>query len=536
MHRVAWNAFALAAVVLFVLLTLPSGFAGVISTPPPSTVQGSSSMASPSHLSSGATPPAPASPGAVNISVANLTKAKALPYQFWGANVVATDAFGTSDANNLSATPTTFLRFPGGGLGEDLNYTSGLITNSDGTTQQATTTVASFISTCRTIHCNAILQLPAEIDEPQTAAYYASYVVNTLRFQPAYWEIGNSPPGWTHFGSPWSGWTASGGATVTPLGFAQLVGAYITAIKAVDPKAAFVAFGAAAGSYIKPWVSDLAALDGPNLTGIAIHSYTFGTAPANPTWAQLLANLDGTYSLTTQVNATRGYIAAACPSCSTLVFVTEANAAEVNNYTALDSTFAGTLYIASDVVQAIQLRLTNLDWYCYECNFSGTWISQTHRVQMQYTLFSQMLDHLGDETLPTTVRGAPTTFFATATYGASGLVLLMVNTNTTSAVSVSLAHTGITPGSSATRERWSNGSGAPGTVSVVPGSTISIPALSIELLTVGPTGLAKGYAPGPVDSNGEPPASTVGRATLNYGSDPSGDLAPSGGPPLLPRW
>ncbi|MGD0258134.1 MAG: hypothetical protein ABSB90_09710, partial [Thermoplasmata archaeon] len=82
----------------------------------------------------------------------------------------------------------------------------------------------------------------------------------------------------------------------------------------------------------------------------------------------------------------------------------------------------------------------------------------------------------------------------------------------------------------------SNGSGAPGTVSVVPGSTISIPALSIELLTVGPTGLAKGYAPGPVDSNGEPPASTVGRATLNCGSDPSGDLAPSGGPPLLPRW
>jgi hypothetical protein len=188
------------------------------------------------------------------------------------------------------------------------------------------------------------------------------------------------------------------------------------------------------------------------------------------------------------------------------------------------------------VVQAIQLRLTNLDWYCYECNFSGTWISQTHRVQMQYTLFSQMLDHLGDETLPTTVRGAPTTFFATATYGASGLVLLMVNTNTTSAVSVSLAHTGIIPGSSATRERWSNGSGAPGTVSVVPGSTVSIPALSIELLTVGPTGLAKGYAPGPVDSNGEPPASTVGRATLNCGSDPSGDLAPSGGPPLLPRW
>ncbi len=438
-----------------------------------------------------------------NIRVANLTEAKALPYQFWGVNVVATDAFDSADAAQISATPATFLRFPGGGLGDEFNYTSGVVTNPSGTTYTANTSTQAFISACQKIHCHAILQLPAEINEPQTAAYYASYVVNTLRFQPSFWEIGNSPPSWTHFGVPWSNWATQTGPTLTPLLFAQLVGKYITAIQTVDPRGHFIAFGAAAGSYIKPWVTELASLDGPNLTGIAIHSYIFGTAPVNPTWAQLLANLNGPYALATQVTATRGYIEAACPSCSTRVFVTEANVAEVNNYSGLDPSFAGTLYIAADLVQALQVRLTNLDWFCFECNFSGTWINQTHHVEEQYTLASKMMTHMGNETLPTTVSG-PSTFYATATYGSSGLVLLMVNVNLTTSVSVNLAHTGILSGSPALRVRWTNGSNNPGSTNVTLGSTVTVPALSIEMLVVGPGGLAKGYAPAPSPSREGP--------------------------------
>jgi hypothetical protein len=436
--------------------------------------------------------------GRATVTIANESTAKSLPWSFWGANVVAAYPFTTSSAAKVSATPVTFLRFPGGGLGEEFNYTSSLVTNSNGSTLAAATSIQEFITACDAIHCHAILQLPAEIDQNYTAAYYANYVVNVLHFKPAYWEIGNAVPGWTHYGVPWSLWSTQNSSAVTPVLFAQLVGHYIAAVKAVDPGAQFIALGAAMGvpGYDQYWVTNLTLLDGHALAGISIHSYAMGKSPVGPaTWSELLANLTGVYSLPDQVAADRGYIKAACPSCTINLFVSEANAAESNTFTPLDSSFAGTLYVAADTAQALDLRLTNLDWFCYDCNFSGSWENRTTGAfELQYTLMSQMMPALGNETLATTVSGLPT-LFAAATYGTSGLGLLLVNTNLDQNASFSLASTGIHPGSAATRDRWTNGSTRPHTSTITLGNLVTVPPLTVEILQVAPSGFDGGSPP-----------------------------------------
>jgi hypothetical protein len=424
--------------------------------------------------------------GVATLTIASPSQALPLPPGFWGADVVASYPFGSGAAAKINATPVTYLRYPGGVLGEELNYTSNVITATSGKVSVANTSVRAFIRSCLTIDCHAILQLPAEINDSYTAAYYASYVVNTLHFQPAYWEIGNSVPGWTHFGVPWVGWTTPTKTNATPLQFAQLVDTYITAVRSVDPSALFIALGAAMGApgYDQTWITDLTLIDGHTLSGISVHSYTMGTSPPFPTWPELLANLNGKYSLPDQVTADRGYILTTCANCALQLFVTEANVAEVDSYATLDSTFAGALYVAADTAQALDLRLTNLDWYCYECNFSGSWKnSSTQQFGLQYTLLSKMMPMLGKETLATNVTGL-STFYAAATYGPSGYALLLVNSNMTQTASFSLSHTGISPGSTAVRERWSNGSGKPNHATITLGKTVDVPALTIEILLV----------------------------------------------------
>ncbi len=565
----SWNV-RLLAVGLIAVLVLPASLLGVAgvstavaptvtATAPPSTgavvqVVNSTPVASvaPTAVPAATTPSA-------SITIVNASFAKHISWSFWGINVAAQQTFKTSDASNIAATPVDFIRFPGGDVGEQYNYTSGIITNNNGATQHAGTSVSQFVTSCESISCHAIMQLPAEIDQPYTAAYYANYVVHTLNFQPAYWEIGNAVPGWTHFDQPWSAWSSASSQHITADGFAAEVGQYITAIKAVDKGAHFIAFGSAMGTpdYAKVWISELALVDGKNLSGISVHSYVMGAAPANPTWSDLLSNLNGKYSMVDQVTADRSYLTANCPKCNLKLFITEANGAEVNNYTQLLPSFAGDLYLAADVVYGLNLRLTNIDWFCYASNYGGAW-DNGGTWQMQYTLFTQMFSELGHSTLATAVSG-PSSFYAAATYSKStGLALLMVNANITSKVSVNLGATGILLGAAGDLRQWANGSTGPKNSTLTLGTTLTLPALSISVLRVAPLGLGVGASPSqvhhlnrsstrssapqpspaPVAGNGvapTPPSSGTGHGLPTPGPGPSHPLVPAASLTLVAR-
>ena len=424
-----------------------------------------------------------------SVTVGAFSKATPISSAFWGVNVVGSHRFDSADAANVAATPATYLLYPGGALGEELNYTSGILTSLVGVQSRASTTVSTFVSSCKQISCNAILQLPAQIDQPATAAYYASYVVHTLKFQPAYWQIGNDPSGWKHFGDPWSAWKTDKGGSSTPLSYATVVHAYIEAVLKVDPAAQFLALGAMGGpTFAKTWVEPLVSMDGKLLSGIAVHSYIQG-GPSHPTDAQLFANLNGAYSLDQQIPAVRSYIKEACSTCTNLkVFVTEINAAEDSPFTALLPTFAGTLYLAAETVQGLANQATNLDWFAYDSHYPGSWSQDPDKFQMQYYLFSDIMTHLSTETLPTTVTG-PSTFYGMATYDKSGLALLLVNVGTTSAVSLGMSQSGFKLGQSGVTEYlWQDGSKLPTKSTVTLSSTLNVPEMSIILLTVGPSG------------------------------------------------
>ncbi|MFZ0830733.1 MAG: hypothetical protein WAN40_06305 [Thermoplasmata archaeon] len=459
--------------------------------------------------SPGASPTPFASPGAVSAHVVVGASSEATPISpaFWGINIAAAQRFNSVDAASVAATPVNYLLFPAGTLGEEYNYTSGYLTAGNGTQTLATTSTTQFVSSCEQIGCHAILQLPAEINRPGTAAYYANYVVHTLDFQPAYWEIGNDPSGWDHFNVSWSNWATGGGGNTTPLPFANLVHAYIAAVLKVDSSAKFLALGAGMGGkdYSKPWVEELAEVDGKELSGICVHSYIEG-GPSNSTDAQLFTNLNGFYSLPDQVLADRSYIESACPNCSHLqVFVTEINAAEHGGYENLLPTFAGTLYLAADIAQGLTLQVTNLDWFAFDSHYAGSWSTEPEKWQSQYYLFSDLATQLKTEMLPTTITG-PSTLYGAATYDPSGLALLLVNVNTTRAVQVNLTASEFSPTSALTQYLWVNGTPLPVASTLPAGDVPVLPPLSVVVLE-GPAVPPPVTYPVEFDENGLPAGS-----------------------------
>ena len=122
-----------------------------------------------SNESSGPILPTTAS---ASINIANFSTARHLPSSFWGVNVAAAQSFTTKNAAQVAATPVTYIRFPGGVLGEEFNYTSGVLTsNSVGKTgppppRSRTSSRPADPSTAKR-SCSF-----REIDQPQTAAYY----------------------------------------------------------------------------------------------------------------------------------------------------------------------------------------------------------------------------------------------------------------------------------------------------------------------------------------------------------------------------
>ncbi len=426
---------------------------------------------------------------------------------FWGINIAAAQRFNSADAASVAATPVNYLLYPAGILGEEYNYTSGVLTSDNGTQTLAATSTTQFVASCEQIACHAILQLPAEINRPGTAAFYANYVVHTLDFQPTYWEIGNDPSGWNHFNVTWSDWATEEGGNTTPLPFANLVHAYIAAVLKVDPAAKFLALGAGMGdkNYDKAWVEELAEVDGKELSGIAVHSYIEG-GPSVGTDAQLFANLNGFYSLPDQVLADRSYIESACPNCSHLqVFVTEINAAEDGGYANLLPTFAGTLYLAAEIAQGLTLQATNLDWFAYDSHYAGSWSTGVDKWQSQYYLFKDVATQLKTETLPTTIVG-PSTLYGAATYNTSGLALLLANVNTTSSVQLNLTSSEFSPTSALTQYLWVNGTPLPVASTLPAGDVPVLPPLSIEVLE-GPAVQPSVPYPVEFDENGLPSGS-----------------------------
>ncbi|MCI4355513.1 MAG: hypothetical protein L3K06_09170, partial [Thermoplasmata archaeon] len=144
----------------------------------------------------------------------------------------------------FNSTPITVFRF--GGPGEAYDPTTSTFfapPSSGGGTYVASHTPPSawnfswMKSWCnsRTPHCAWLGYLPAELNNTQAAVHMAQWFHNVVGFVPTYWQFGNEPDHWTHYGKNRTMWSTNDNLTPTGIAYATMVRNYINAVSAKFP-------------------------------------------------------------------------------------------------------------------------------------------------------------------------------------------------------------------------------------------------------------------------------------------------------------
>jgi len=367
----------------------------------------------------------------------------------------------------VNATPTRMILWPGAQAGDYYNpmnnsiYTrfSYSITNAKTHKletehyylwEKASTSEAQFVAWCKSIDCTAIFQVPAEADNATMAEWVVNYTENTLGLHPAFWEIGNEPGFWAHWGQSWGNWTSSVPGP-TAMQYAEEVRNYTQAMRQADPTLRLIGLPAVGrtgpGQGADVWVDDIVRLDGPNLSAIAVHIYP-DLSPTLSTLPQYFSTLTSAnaQSIPARVPKIRQEIAAAAaadPGCSCAnlpVLFTELGSAITDHPDgrAYAEQFPGALYIAAEVTQAMDFNITNVDAYATVLNTVNSWFDTSGEYRPEYTLYSTILPHLGPIAYQVDVTDPLAGVYAIATSNSTsgGMEdLLVVNTDSTSGVS-----------------------------------------------------------------------------------------------------
>ena len=420
--------------------------------------------------------PAPASPvgppaPVVNASfIVNTTAAQPLPPYALGINARANYALGPSVASWINGTTVRLVRWPGGNLSDRMdplaNGGAGAIYDSSGRSVPATTSLAQFVTWCRSFEGAAILTLPGEIDNATYAAAVAREVTQGLGFAPAYWEIGNEPGLWTHWGIPWSEWNTSQAVGPTPAEYAEEVAAYITAVRSVDPTAQFLGLpGVGTGASEQSWIRAVVAGDGPNLSGIAIHVYPAGPIPSSESPAAFFATLEGAASIPARVPADLAEIRSACPSCRISLLVDEVGSVTGTGFPSYVRGYDAATYLAAEVVQGLIQGVASIDLWALQSTYPDSWSDPSGTLGSPYALYSTFLSRLPGGIYPVGFSPSGTGLYGlagiTSTPGGGTAMVFLVNTNTTHAFRLSLSAAGFPVTSASEGWTWSPGENAP---------------------------------------------------------------------------
>lgn len=386
-------------------------------------------------------PVVPISFGHTNGSVVSLASG------FLGVNLRAQTNFTGAIAAELNASGVHLLRWPGGALADRFdplaNHDAGWIYNDEGTPSSPGTTYAQFVALCRAISCESIVTLPAEIDNASEAREIVNYSETTLGFRPTFWEVGNEPALWQHFGIPWNEWNSSQDVAPTPTQYANLVQSYVSAIRSVDPSTPIVGLGGIGkgASELSEWFAPTLARNGPNLSAMAIHVYPAGSGfPLSnlPAW---FATLQGSTGLPGRVLAADSTARSACPSCNITILVDEFQLG--SGLTANDSLSGGARasFVAAEIVESLPLPIVSLDYYDFSSGGPGAWFGPTGGASSTYAMYEGLDEFLGSYAVQLNVTSSANGVLAAT--GGSGPEdmsdLLVVNANATDGVRLNLS-------------------------------------------------------------------------------------------------
>jgi List-Bact-rpt repeat protein len=375
---------------------------------------------------------------AVNNSSVNLSS------DFWGSTVNNEVRMFRGESNAVNATPARVLVWPGAMAGEDYDpLTDTHYDTNTGTPVHALTSEAQFVRMCKATHCTAIVQVPAEIDNPSIAEAIVNYTEVNLSFTPAYWMIGNEPELWGHWQVPWQEWPTTFTAGPDPTQFGQEVVAYVHVIRAVDsstPILGLPASGCTCGSYtFEQWISGVLSVTGPIIQAVAFHEYPAGwLGTGDGSLHDFYATIQSAAGIPARIVGARQAVQAACPKCNVSVFVSELGSAlSWSTYGQYAVGFSGALSLASQITQAMDYNLTNVDLFATELATLNSWFDTTGHARADYTLYTGILDHLGSRSFSVSVPGLDNTLYAIDTVAPNDhgrRDLLVVNDNITHAI------------------------------------------------------------------------------------------------------
>lgn len=444
--------------------------------------------------------PSPTSPTYPNVGATlgvSTIPLRALGPGFLGINVRADEPLGPTLAAALNHSSVHLLRWPGGALSDRFDALggngAGTIYNDNGSGSAADTSFAEFAHTCTLLGCTAIVTLPVETNNSSYGAALARYALTTLGFTPTYWELGNEPARWLHFGVAWARWSGSQNLTPTPAQYASAASRYASAIRSVDPTAQFLAPGGVGfgGATETAWVEAVVSALGSRLAGVSMHVYPAGTGSGAPTPAQFYGTLDGSGGIVERVEAVQAAIATACTSCSLPIFLDEFAAQTSAPGIPLQTGYSLVPFVAAEIVQAASLPIAATGFWLLESSYPAAWFDPNGGARPTYALYSNLLQGLPPSVLPTTVNSTAHGVYAQVfRENSSGRVtVLVVNANTSVGISLNLSAWAPSSGganrtfwdgttSAPVRSLWSAGQGSQGIppLSVVRFDGLELPA------------------------------------------------------------
>jgi hypothetical protein len=397
----------------------------------------------------------------VNASSVNLSNA------FWGTTVNNEVHMLRGEATAVNATPVRTLVWPGAMAGEDYDpFTNTHYDTYSGVGKTALTSEAQFVQMCKAIHCIAIMQVPAEIDNATFAAKIVNYTESNLSFKPAYWMIGNEPELWYHWQEPWKDWPNQYSTGPTPTQFGNEVLAYVKAMRAFDnttPILGLPASGCTCGSWtFEQWIYGVLKVTGPKIQAVAFHEYPAGwLGTGDGSLHDFYGTIQSAAGIPQRMIGARAAVQSGCPGCNVSVFISEIGSAlSWSAYGQYADAFSGALSLASQMTQAMDDNLTNVDLFATELQTYNSWFDPRGDVRPDYPLYTQVLNHLGNHSFSVNLTGLDHTLYGIDTIAPQDQGrrdLLVVNDNITHSVAFTPRFAGA-PGS-APVELWSwNGS------------------------------------------------------------------------------
>lgn len=326
-----------------------------------------------------------------------------LSANFWGTTVNNEVRMFRGESDAVNATPVVTLVWPGAMAGEDYDpFTNTHYDTYSGSGKTALTSEAQFVTMCKAIHCRAIMQVPAEIDNASFAEKIVNYTEQNLSFVPAYWMIGNEPELWGHWQVPWSKWGYDYTTGPTPTQFGNEVVTYVNAIRQVDnttPILGLPASGCTCGYWtFAQWIYGVLKVTGNKIQAVAFHEYPAGwLGTGDGSLLDFYITLQSQAGIPVRMLAARQAVQSACPGCNVSVFISELGAAlSWSTYGPYAIGFSGALSIASQLTQAMDDNLTNVDLFATELNTTNSWFNPHGNPRPDYALYTQILGHLGN--------------------------------------------------------------------------------------------------------------------------------------------